>query len=135
MLTLVVTMLASCCPRAFKSRNRKVPLTETTWVMIQKNGMAFEANDGYSFVMQEDGKFNGRGDCNSLMGEYELNGKKGVKFNSLALTRAMCPNQKAEDEYVRMLSNVDSYTLDVTLLLLYDGDELVAIFEARGARK
>lgn len=135
MLALVVSMLSSCCPCAFKSRNKAVPLTETSWVMIQKNGMAFDAKDGYSFVMQEDGTFSGRGDCNQLSGEYILEGKMGVKFNSLALTQAMCPDQEAEDEFVRMLSKVDAYSLDVTLLLLFEGDELLAIFEGTAAQK
>lgn len=127
-LLLLVVLFASCCACRTKKKDLK-PLLGTTWSMIQIDGMAFDAEDNYYFIINEEGEFNGVGDCNSFMGSYEMDKKGSMIFNSIASTRAMCPNQSAEDNFLKMFSSVDSYSRDGRLLMLLSGDDIVAIFE------
>ena len=132
LLGSVLLMTSSCCScRRGPSKNNK-PLTETQWTLIQEDGKLIQANDNYYIIIgSEEGRFNGRGDCNSLMGSYTLPAEGKIDFQGIASTRAYCPDQAGEDRFFRMLDEVDSYEIDGNLLMLYTNGELTAIFEAK----
>ncbi|MFI3330416.1 MAG: META domain-containing protein [Rikenellaceae bacterium] len=130
-LSLLALALASCCACSIKTRHDSRPLLDSKWVLIQKDGLAVTTNDNYNFVVTVDGKLAGKGDCNQIMGEYVLSDKNKIKFSSMAASRMMCPNAKAEAEFLALFERADNYALDVRLLMLFEGNDLLAIFEAK----
>ena len=75
-IALAVSVTACCSCR--KGKKNAKPLTETTWAMVEWEGQPFKADNNYTLVFsKEKGRFGGRGDCNSIMGNYTLsdNGK------------------------------------------------------------
>lgn len=129
-------MLASCCSCRRGSSKPSTPLTQTQWTLIQQDGKLVNANDNYYIIIgTEEGRFNGRGDCNSLMGSYTLPADGKIDFQGIASTRAMCADQAAEDRFFKMLEEVDGYEIDDKMLMLYTNGELTAILEAKEAAK
>ena len=80
---------------------------------------------------QED-RFNGRGDCNSLMGSYKLGENGKMQLTGIASTRAFCPDQAGEDKFFKTLGDVAGYDVDGDLLMLFNGNsELIAVMAAK----
>ena len=122
--------LVACCSCRKGKKNAK-PLTETTWSLVEWNGQPFRAEDNYRLVFQKDeARFGGVGDCNSIMGNYTVSDKGRIVLNSVASTRAMCPEQEREDRYIRDLEKVDSYRIDGDMLMLMRDGELLMVMEA-----
>lgn len=95
-IALAVSVTACCSCR--KGKKNAKPLTETTWAMVEWEGQPFKADNNYTLVFsKEKGRFGGRGDCNSIMGNYTLSDNGKIKIESVASTRAMCANQAQED--------------------------------------
>ena len=98
--TLAVSVAACCSCR--KGRKNAKPLTGTTWSLVEWQGRPFQAKDNYQLVFgTEEGRFGGRGDCNSIMGNYSVTDKGGMKIESVASTRAFCPDQAQEDRFIK----------------------------------
>ncbi|MDD3108739.1 MAG: META domain-containing protein, partial [Alistipes sp.] len=94
----------------------------------------FKADNNYMLVFDDkEQRFGGRGECNSILGKYTLNdaAKGKIKLESIGSTRAMCPNQAQEDQFIRDLDRVDTYRIDGDLLMLLHNGELVMILEAQ----
>lgn len=132
LLGVVLWMAASCCSCRRGPSKQTAPLTGTQWTLIQEDGKLIDADGNYYIIIgTEEGQFNGRGDCNSLMGSYTLPAEGKIDFQGIASTRAFCPNQAGEDRFFKMLEEVDSYEIDGNLLMLYTNGELTAIMEAQ----
>lgn len=135
LLGAVVLLASSCCSCRRGPSKQTKPLTETKWTLIQEDGKLVNANDNYYIIIgTEEGRFNGRGDCNSLMGSYTLPADGKIDFQGIASTRAFCPDQAGEDRFFKMLDAVDSYEIDGNMLMLYTNGELTAIMEAKDAQ-
>ena len=80
---------------------------------------------------KEKGRFGGRGDCNSIMGNYTLSDNGKIKIESVASTRAMCANQAQEDKFIKELDRVDSYRIDGDLLMLMHDGEMLMVMQAQ----
>ena len=133
--TLIVVLafaVVGCCSCR---KGRKVvdkSLVGTEWRLVEWNGTQFNANDNYTLLLDnESDRFGGKGDCNSIMGNYLLNGKGGLTLESVASTRAMCPDQKREDRFLNDLRRIDAYTLDGDMMLLLSHGEMLMVFKAQ----
>lgn len=131
MLAVVAVAVASCCNCRKGKSKVNMPLINTTWQLTQIEGAAFEAKgDSYTIVFNEDGKLNGKGDCNRLFGPYEISGQGTISFKTLASTRAMCMNQAMENKFMSLIQATDGYTIDGKLLMLTSDGELKLILSA-----
>ena len=118
-IALAVSVTACCSCR--KGKKNAKPLTETTWAMVEWEGQPFKADNNYTLVFsKEKGRFGGRGDCNSIMGNYTLSDNG-----------AMCANQAQEDKFIKELDRVDSYRIDGDLLMLMHDGEMLMVMQAQ----
>lgn len=121
---------ASCCA-CRKGAVKALPLQGTQWSLIEWNGRPFVSEGNYCIEFSDEGRFSGRGDCNSIMGDYKVTEDRKLGFGSVASTRMMCPNQEQEGRFVRMLESIDSYDIDGNMLMLFHDGELIGIMEGR----
>ena len=130
MIASLAFCVAACCS-CRKGKSGGKPLTETVWSMVEWEGRPFKADNNYTLVLsKEENRFGGRGVCNSIMGNYTVSDDGKLKLNSVASTRAMCPDQAQEDKYVKQLETIDSYRIDGDLLLLFSNGEQLMVMEA-----
>jgi heat shock protein HslJ len=131
-ISLAVVITACCACRGGKNT---VPLTGTEWKLTQLNGAAITSADGFRMTLGDDGKISGRGDCNRYNGTFtqkaggsRTNGGLTVSQN-LVSTRMMCPNQALETEFLKMLGQIDSWSIDGQRLMLIREGNVLAIFD------
>ena len=128
-LFILATSIVACCPCRKQKSGPAESFTGTNWELIQFEGRSFTPQDNYTITFTEEGKINGTGDCNRLMGDYSSTADGTLHIGMLAATRAMCPDQQMENRFVQTLQEVDSYTIDGKLLLLFNNSELKLVFE------
>jgi heat shock protein HslJ len=129
-LAVIVT---ACCP-CRRSANT-LPLAGTQWSLIQLGTEKIES-ENFRMTLSPDGTISGIGDCNRFSGTYRSTLPKGsisgkiTVGEGLVSTRMMCLNQGLEDRFTKMLLAADSWSIDGQKLMLIDGGDVVAIFEA-----
>lgn len=132
-IALVAVVLVACCNcRATKGKNH-TPIVGTEWQLVQLGGESIEPKED-SFTIQfleEEHRFSGVADCNRLTAVYQINDKREIEFDQMGMTRMMCPNQAAEDRFVDMLNKVTKFDIDGTMLLFFEDDNLLAVFQAK----
>lgn len=124
----VAVAVASCCNCRKASSAHKALAGE--WQVVQMNGQSFKADDdSFTLVFGTDGKVHGKGDCNRLNGTFTNDTAKGtLSFGPMASTRMMCPNQANEDMFLRTLADIDAYSIDGRLLMLFsDGEQKIVM--------
>jgi heat shock protein HslJ len=72
----------------------------------------------YTLMLNGDGSFSAKVDCNTATGNYTLDGSS-LKFGPIATTEAACPPGSLADKYVQGLT-------DATSFVLKDGDLYIA---------
>lgn len=120
----------ACCP-CRKNKSALVAFNGTEWKLAQLHGEAVES-DNYRITFTADGSVNGIGDCNDFAGTFTQNVRQIKIAENLISTRKFCPNQKREDKFLKMLMQVDSYSIDGTRLMLIRNGEVLAIFTPEG---
>ena len=98
LLVALAVGLASCCACRKGKKVVDKPLMATKWTLVELNGQQVQTDDNYYIILNEqEDRFNGRGDCNSLMGSYKLGENGKMQLTGIASTRAFCPDQAGED--------------------------------------
>ena len=88
----------------------------TSWQLVKfqgGDGMVLMPDDKakYTVAFANDGNVSVRFDCNRGRGEWILNGPNQLRFDLLALTRAICPPGSLHDHLVRQWPFVRAYTV------------------------
>jgi heat shock protein HslJ len=65
----------------------------------------------YLLVLNEDGSFTAKADCNQLHGTYTLSGDD-LTLTHGPMTKAACPPGSLSDQYVHLLSQVTTQTVE-----------------------
>ena len=124
--------ISACC--ACRSGKNTIPLTGTEWKLSQL-GNEVITSDNFRMTLGEDGKITGIGDCNRYNGAFtqragatRTSGGLAVRENLIS-TRMMCPNQARETAFLKMLREVDSWSIDGNRLMLIKGGNVLAIFD------
>ena len=91
LLIALAVMMASCCACRKGKKVVDKPLTATKWELVELNGQQIKTNDNYYIMLSDtSNNFNGRGDCNSLMGNYTLDSETGkLKLNAIGSTLSL----------------------------------------------
>ncbi len=132
-IAALVAVLVGCCNcRAVQKKNQR-PLEGTEWQMVQLGGETIQPVEGKYTIqfLAEENRFAGVGECNHLTAIYSTNEKRALKLENAGMTRMMCPNQEAEDRFVEMLNKVTRYDMDGQMLMLFAGDDLLSVFQAK----
>ncbi|MCH5331554.1 MAG: META domain-containing protein [Alistipes sp.] len=123
---------------ACAAQKENLPLEGTVWKLTKLNGEsnpAFEVGDTFTFTL-DDSKVYGLGSVNRFFGSYEVTGDNGFKFgDNMGMTRMMGENIELEDAFMKMLSEVDGYTVKGDVLTFTKGGESVAEFTGKAPEK
>ncbi len=126
-------IITACCP-CRRSSSSTIPVIGTEWKLAQL-GNETVTSDNFRMTLGEYGRVTGVGDCNRFNGTFRLSTGNNKSNGNLSFgqdmvsTRMMCPNQTRETEFLRMLSQVDSFSVDGDRLLLIRGGNVLAIFD------
>lgn len=130
-VSLAVTITACCSCR--RSGNT-IPLVGTEWKLSQLGNEVIDS-ENFRMTLGEDGRITGIGDCNRFTGPFTRRAGSNRVSGGLAVgdglvsTRMMCPGQARETEFLKMLREIDSYSIDGQRLMLIRGGDVLAIFE------
>jgi len=86
------------------------------WKLVELNGQAIKTTEGarreMHFILKVNGQLQAHGGCNSISGNYKLQeDQKRIQFTSLMSTKMACPNLGKEQEFLKVLGNVDNYSI------------------------
>jgi len=76
----------------------------------------------------------GSGGCNRITGNFERNGKAGLKFGPMASTRRACPGADLETPFLQALDRVDNFDITQGVLTLRQGGTVLARLTAEAPR-
>lgn len=104
-------------------------IVEKYWKLIEINGhkegqTVDGAKEAHMILSVKDNRVHGNGGCNSYSGTYEISEGNRIRFSQIASTKMACLHHHHEDEFFRILGEVDNYTLQ---------DEILSLNKARMA--
>lgn len=96
---------------------------EKYWKLIELSGKPIRMKEGQlhepHLILKFSGRVIGSTGCNRLMGAYTLGEGYQLRFRQIASTLMACQDVEYEGEFLRVLENVDNYTLRNDTLSLY----------------
>ena len=107
--------------------NLKVSMAQIVnkyWKLIELNGKPIDytknpnLNTTARMTLKPDGTLNGNASCNSFNGIFTFHGSSRIRFSRLIKTQKMCLDMSIEDEFMKVLQQADSYTMDEQYLIL-----------------
>ena len=109
-------------------------LENTYWKLIELNGRPVQTFPGEreAHILLFSGHASGSSGCNKLMGRYTVSAGT-LRIGPLASTRMACPPAMMEQEttLTATFDRPSSYRITGETLTLFDGDTVLARFEAR----
>lgn len=111
----------------------KFTLAATQWRLCQLHGKRIKGVGSKHFILQlnsRDGKFNGFVGCNTFTGTYFMKSAFAISFTNGISTMVVCDDMSLEKDFMKMLSEVDGYTIEGDLLTLNFKKNKVAQFKA-----
>ena len=98
-------------------------MQETYWRLTELMGKPVKTNekmkkDIHIILKKEGNQVQGFSGCNSFVGKYELKEGSRITFSALASTMMACPDLALETEFNNMLTTVDNYSINGTVMTL-----------------
>jgi copper homeostasis protein (lipoprotein) len=98
-------------------------VTETYWKLTELMGQAIPAlkegqKEVHIILKKQDTRITGFAGCNRISGGYELKEGNRIKFTGLISTLMACADMKTEQELLKLLPQVDNYSLNGDKLTL-----------------
>ena len=116
-----------------------VALENTEWKLVELYGNTNEQfaaePDTFFFMLSTENGLNGIGACNNFFGNYKLSAVDSILLEPMGMTRMACQNMNLEDEFVKMLYEVNTYSIEGNRLSLFNEGEKVAELEAVAKEK
>lgn len=131
-LLVVVFVTTSCCGCRISNTKQLTTLLNNQWKLTELPGVddITSAEDSYTISFDtKEGRAFGVADCNRYFGSYTIADKNKLSFGAMGSTLMACPNNSLEQQYLKMLSNVNSYLVDGDTLMLMNNGTLVATFK------
>lgn len=114
-------------------------LENTEWKLVELRGQSNEQfaaePDTFFFTLSEENGLNGVGACNSFFGNYRIGEQDTLVLAPMGMTQMACKNMDLEDEFVKMLYEVNIYSIDENRLVLFSEGVKVAEMEAVAKEK
>jgi len=125
-LGCATTSQASNLEPMHKQNSKK--LEGPTWKLVSF-GLTRMAVPKDASIRLKEGQYSGRGGCNGVGGNYELNGEQLI-FAAGFSTMMACPELGLEHKYMKALSEVDSYSVEGDILDLQGEGRSLLRFKA-----
>ena len=97
-------------------------IQEIYWKLIGIKGKAVvlksSEREPYIMLKIENNRLQGFSGCNLLMGSYELKVGNRIRFSKMASTMMACPHLADESTFLKVLEEVDNYTIKDGVLML-----------------
>jgi heat shock protein HslJ len=81
-------------------------------------------------LLSKDARFSAYMGCNQIGGQYIMPSVDGLAFTAVISTKMACPDDQVEATFVKLLSQVDAYSIQKDQLLLRQGKTVLAQFTA-----
>lgn len=110
-----------------------VPFAGTQWSVVDIDGEPAVAADGMTVTFGEDGTIDGFGGCNTMFGDYTIEGD-ALTVTGLAATRKFCDPDLMDREglLIAILNDAQTATVDGDELTITASDGAELIFQAGG---
>ncbi len=121
------------------STEQPVTIENTEWKLVELRGQSnpeFSAEpETFFFTLTEENGLTGVGACNTFFGNYRIGDLDTLVISPMGMTQMACPNIELEDEFVKMLFEVNTYSIDGNHLTLFNEGAKVAEMEAVAKQK
>jgi heat shock protein HslJ len=110
-------------------------ITDKYWKLVEIEGKkvaAIPTKESHIFLGKEDNRVNGSSDCNTFIGQYNIEETNKIKFSKIAASMKAClDSDDMEKTFFRMLQTVDNYSIsrDGQYLSLNKAKKTLARFE------
>lgn len=81
-------------------------------------------------LLSKDARFTAYMGCNQIGGQYIMPSVDGLAFTAVISTKMACPDDQVEATFVKLLSQVDAYSIQKDQLILRQGKTVLAQFSA-----
>lgn len=112
------------------------PLADRYWKLTSLNNIPLDsARTGpkvpHLILHPEDSNASGTGGCNSLSAVYQTSNDNSIFFSRVASTKMACQDADYETDFIRLLEETASYSLqnDKLFLVSADGDTILQFME------
>lgn len=108
-------------------------LLEIKWKLVELNGKPLPSGLNSQPFLQLSAlspNFSGNGSCNQFFGTYNLQDANVIHFFDIGSTKMACPGMDTEKDFFDALRQTDNYTIREGKLILNNGQQAVARFEA-----
>lgn len=118
-LILLISVLIVACGNQQSDRS----ITNTTWqwaelIETEPASQSIVPNpENYTLLLSSDGNVSIKADCNMVSGSYSLDDNL-LTIELGASTMAFCGEESLDQQYLKLLTNVESYTIDNGRLVL-----------------
>jgi heat shock protein HslJ len=133
-VAIVLLVLLSNCTNTKKqtaATGGSELLYASQWNLTELNSTPVtEAKAHLLFFPGQVTRVSGNAGCNNLTGTVELTGVNFIHFSPLATTRMACSEATREQEFTEALSQVNSWSIAGNLLLLNNGNIVLARLNA-----
>lgn len=97
-------------------------VTDKYWKLIELNGKKItaeqQAKEANFILKSDENRIVGNGGCNSFFGTYQLLPGDRIQISPLGSTKMACLDDNVEDEFLKVLTIADNYTLQNDTLSL-----------------
>lgn len=139
-VSLVVDTFIAIHPERSCPPMPEEPLQNTYWKLVELDGQAVISPDGrreaHMILYSEDGenRVKGNAGCNRFFGGYDTDDtrkEQGITFGRMGATMMACiDGMDTERAFLDALENADRYVITGQTLAIYQGDTVLARFEA-----
>jgi heat shock protein HslJ len=136
---ILVIILTSLALAACGSAGGSAALAGTTWKLVSygsaSNPTPAVSDAKTALTFDKDGKLSGNVGCNSISGDYTLNGEQ-VNFGAVVTTLMACadPLMQQESAVLKMFSGTVKYTVTSGQLTLTSADGATAVTFEQAAK-
>jgi heat shock protein HslJ len=97
-------------------------LENKKWMLIEVMGQAVDTSsmgkEPFIQFDEETGRFSGNAGCNNFFGMYELMEGDRIQLGKAGSTLMACPDMSVEDQFMKVLEQVDNYSVSDSTLTL-----------------
>ena len=110
-------------------------LVEKKWTLTEINGVALSSMDpkptieAFIIFQVNENRVSGNSGCNNFSGTYKSESGGAMKFSGVASTRRMCLDMTIENQMNKIFGEVDNYSIQNGVLILYKTKTALAKFE------
>ncbi len=136
-LIIISAIISALCLNACKSgQHTAAGTTEATpaaqkadtdpsgkyWKLITLNGAPIDVTksrkEPHIILHPEGNRLSGSTGCNNIAGTYQTKEAGKITFSPVAATKMMCPDMETENNFLKIFSKVESYTVQGDTLTL-----------------